>query len=462
MAEQQLEIKPQAGPQETFLSCDADFVVFGGAAGGGKTWALLLEDLRHLDNPKFGSVTFRRTFTQIDQEGGLWQKSIEIYPLVGAKPNVSKHRWTFPKGSRAGFAHAATRKDVYNYQGGEIALLKFDEITHFKEDEVFYLISRNRSTSGVKAYIRATCNPDPDSWLASFLDWWIAEDGYAIKERSGVVRWFARSEDGFLWADTKEELLELHPQIDPEQPMSFSFILSRLKDNKKLLESDPSYRSKLLNLPKVEREKLLGDEDRGGNWKIREAKGLYFKQQYFEIINSLPTELCFTRAWDFAGTKPNTSNRDPDWTIGLRGGKAKDGTLYLDDMVFIREEPGPTERLYQKTVIRDGKEIRQLIPQDPGEAGKKVAQHRMTLDGLQGHSVRPIRRTGSKEVNAEPASAYAEKGLIKIKRAHWNKFFFQQVEEFPEGNHDDIVDCLSDLVNHAPKYTTGTARAEAV
>jgi hypothetical protein len=75
---------------------------------------------------------------------------------------------------------------VYDWQGAQIPLICFDELTHFRAHQFFYMVSRNRSTCGVRPYIRATCNPDADSWVANFLAWWIdPETGFPIPERAG-------------------------------------------------------------------------------------------------------------------------------------------------------------------------------------------------------------------------------------------------------------------------------------
>ncbi|MFS6779604.1 terminase large subunit domain-containing protein, partial [Staphylococcus aureus] len=128
--------------------------------------------------------------------------------------------------------------------------------------------SRNRSTCGVRPYVRATTNPDADSWVAEFISWWIDQKtGYAIPERSGVLRWFVRIGDNIIWADHPEEL-EMYTMPGPggeEVPIpakSVTFISSKLTDNKILMAADPGYMANLMSLPLVERERLLG-----GNWK---------------------------------------------------------------------------------------------------------------------------------------------------------------------------------------------------
>ena len=162
--------RPQKGKQEKFLACSADICIYGGAAGGGKSYALLLEPLRHIGNKQFAAVTFRRTNPQILSPGGLWSESFNIYSLLGATPKLSpKPMWVFPSGATITFSHLEMESTKYDWQGSQIPLIMFDELTHFSESVFFYMLSRNRSMCGVKPYIRATCNPDADSWVANFI-----------------------------------------------------------------------------------------------------------------------------------------------------------------------------------------------------------------------------------------------------------------------------------------------------
>lgn len=451
---QVIVIRPQVGPQEDFLATPADIALFGGAAGAGKSWALMLEPLRHIHNPRFGGVIFRRTFPQIAQEGGLWERSEELYPLLGAKPNKANVRWRFPSGARIRFAHMQHETDMLNYQGGEIAYLAFDELTHFTERMFFYLLSRNRSMSGVNPYVRATTNPDPDSWVRRFIDWWIGPDGYAIPERSGRIRWFARVGDQVVWADTKQQLLDENQAIEPTDPLSFTFVLSRLKDNPALMARDPSYRTKLRALSHVERERLLGDEERGGNWDVRAAAGLLFKRQWVEVVDQVPAGLTVIRAWDFAGTQPSPTNPDPDWTVGVKVGRDAHGTHWILDAVRTRSTPAEVQKLFIATAKADGPGVVQVIPQDPGEAGKTVAQQRTVLPELRGHAVRAVRPTGDKVTRFTQASSLAEQGLLKLQRGAWNDWYVSDLEAFPDATHDDTADATSDAINHVPAPST--------
>ena len=157
-----ISLKPQPGPQEKFLGSQADFAIYGGQAGGGKTWSLLMEPLRHRHVQDFGAVVFRRTMPQITNEGGLWDESQKLYPGAGGIPRQSpKMDWRFGgtshrPTSKITFSQMQYENNCYDWQGSQIPLLLFDEITHFTEKQIFYMLSRNRSTCGVRPYARAT------------------------------------------------------------------------------------------------------------------------------------------------------------------------------------------------------------------------------------------------------------------------------------------------------------------
>lgn len=271
-------IKPQKGYQMMALSSVADIVIGGGAAGVGKTFTLLLEPLRHKDVKGFGAVIFRRTYTQIRSEGGLWDASKKIYSLVsGAKPKESSYEWFFGKSSKLKFSHLEYEKNIYDWQGSEIPLIGFDELTHFSKSMFFYLLSRNRSTCGVAPYVRATCNPDPDSWVAEFISWWIdPETGFPIPERQGVVRYFVRDGESYIWGDSKKEVAEkakyyLEPLIEGAKGLakyedfikSVTFIGGSIYDNAELLKVNPEYLGNLASQSDEEKSRLLH-----GNWKV--------------------------------------------------------------------------------------------------------------------------------------------------------------------------------------------------
>jgi hypothetical protein len=307
------QIRPQAGPQESFLATPADIAIYGGSAGGGKSFGLLLEPLRHVGNGKFGGVIFRRQAVEVRKQGGLWDESAGLYTNIpGAKAREQMLDWQFPGGARISFGHLETESDKYTWKGAQVPFIGFDELTAFSKTQFFYMLSRNRSTCGVRPYIRATTNPDADSWVADLIVWWIdRETGYAIPERSGVLRYFIRRGEDLIWADSREQLLAENAGSIPAEVKSLTFIRSTLEDNKILMEKDPTYLGNLMAQTLVERERLLK-----GNWKIRPSAGLYFKRSYFEVIDAAPAGLPAVRSWDLAATE-KTEGNDPDWTVGL-------------------------------------------------------------------------------------------------------------------------------------------------
>lgn len=265
----ELLLQPQPR-QRDFLESDADICLFGGSAGSGKSLSLLLDFARAelLKLPHYGGVIFRRTYPEIRNEGGLWDESGLWYPLLGGVPNESRLSWSFPSGATIRFSHLQHEKDVYRWQGSQLSRVGFDEVTHFGRKMIFYLMSRMRSPHGIKPKMRLTCNPDAESWLAGFIDWWIDPVGYPYANRSGVIRWFIVLKGDVVWGQTKEELTELYPSC---QPKSFTFISAKLTDNPALLQKDPGYLANLEAQDPVERARLLD-----GNWKARKSESKLF------------------------------------------------------------------------------------------------------------------------------------------------------------------------------------------
>jgi len=431
-------IEPQEGPQTDFIESDADIVIYGGAAGGGKTFGLLLDPLAHRNVSAFGGTIFRRTMVQVTNEGGLWDTSMTLYPLFHAKPRAHVHEWRFPSGMSMSFGNLEYEKDVLNYQGAQIPWIGFDELTHFTENQFFYMLSRNRSTSGVRARIRATCNPDPDSWVKKFILWWLDDEGrFPRADRSGKLRWFIRINDAIHWADTKGEIHAQFGNGDEIQPKSVTFIAAKLEDNKILMKSDPAYLGNLLAMNRVDRARL-----KDGDWNARASAGSLFKREWFPIVDTVPDGwISAIRFWDRAATKPSETNKDPDWTRGLKIYKYGNGTWCVVDLRSARDTPGQIETLVKTTATHDTQAVKIMSQQDPGSAGVSEAEHFIRM--LAGYDVHVETMSKDKVTRAKPVSAQAEAGNIRVLRAPWNEDFFSELENFPDGAHDDIVDVLS-------------------
>lgn len=452
--------KPQPGPQTAFCTTRADICIYGGAAGGGKTRGLLLDAAKHHDVPGYSAVIFRRESPQIRNPGGLWDASTAVYIDFGAQPSSSVLEWRFPSSAVVKFAHLQYESDRFAWQGTELAYLAFDELTHFTEAQVFYLLSRCRTTCGVRPRVRATCNPDADSWVAGFIAWWIGEDGFPIPERAGVLRYMARNDDKIVWGDTREEVREQVPELFAEALAagaslddlikSVTFIPSKLDDNPALTSKDPTYRGSILAQGMVERARLLH-----GNWKVRVVAGTMFKRAWFPIVDrsDIHPRARFLRFWDRAATPANGAN-DPDFTAGALLAVHGDD-VWVVDMRHARLSSAGNEKLVHEAAVGDTVRVPQRMEQEPGSSGVDVIDH-YKRNVLKGFDFAGIRSTGSKIERATALSAAAEPrddaqfGRVKLVSGAWNLAFLDEAEAFPPPNgkgHDDQVDAAAGAFN---------------
>jgi predicted phage terminase large subunit-like protein len=412
------------------MACTADILIFGGGAGGGKSWSLLLEGLRHVTEPRFNAVIFRRTMPEVRNSGGLWDESKTLYAPTGARAYEQTTEWVFPSGANVKFAGLQYEQDLQNWTGSQITLLGFDQLETFTEQQFFYLMSRNRSRSGIRPYIRATCNPQP-GWLADFIGWWIDPDsGLPIPERSGVVRWFVRENLSLVWGASWGELRERFPYIPSK---SVTFIPANVYDNPILLDRDPGYLASLHALSYVDRERLLHQ-----NWKIRPTAGTVFPPGCMEIVDpeQVPEKGQRVRYWDKA------NSIDGDYTAGARLCRGKDGVFYIEDMQRVRALSSIRDKLILSVAQMDSKEVQVGVEQEGGAAGKESADATVKL--LTGWRVHPDKVTGDKVTRADVWATQAQAGRIKLVRGAWNGDFLSECYAFPtEGVHDDQVDAVS-------------------
>lgn len=418
---------------------------------------MLTEAARHHAISGYVAKIFRRTFAQVAGGGGLWDKTFELYPHLQGKANNSELSWDFPAGSYVGFGHLQHEKDKYSHQGKEYAFIGFDEADHFDWSQIWYLYSRNRSTCGVRPVMRWTTNPNPDHPIKEFIRWWLDEKGqFPDLAKAGVVRWFVRdAKERVLWHDEDAEefwqyVKAMRSEVDPSfKPTSVTFIPASIDDNPALLEKDPGYKSRLMSLPLVERQRLLY-----GDWLVKPAAGLYFKREWWQIAHRLPKKgfSLLVRSWDLAGSKARVGEKPVsttlDYVAGALWGVTEDRRYYMLDLKHFKGTPGEVQQMVKATAEADRNEwghVLVLVPQDPGQAG--VDQ----IDGysriLSGFDLRTRRPTGSKITRASGFSAQLEQGNVSMLYAPWNEVVIAEHEQFPDGPHDDIVDANSDAIN---------------
>ena len=177
-----------------------------------------------------------------------------------------------------------------------------------------------------------------------------------------------------------------------------------------------------------------------------------FKREWFQIVDGVTEGGAQCRAWDLAATHQSAINVDPDYTVGLKGTRTADGTFYITNMQRLRSSPGMRDQAILEAANLDGTSCTVRMPQDPGQAGKSQAEHFARL--LAGFSLRILSVSGDKKTRASPAASQAEFDKIKLVRGHWNEDFLDELCNFPNDAHDDIVDALSDLIDELSGATT--------
>lgn len=267
------------------LACNADIIIGGGSRGGSKTWSLVMEGLKDIGQPNFSGLIVRNERDDLTQ---AIDYSTKMYSQYGNFNRARDDRtWNFNAGGKLRFSYYGDNIDDFKkrFQGKQYNYIGIDEIAHMPYEKFKYLVTCNRNGVGLRNRIWGTCNPDPDSWVRKFIDWWIGPDGFPIPERDGILRYCfmdGDTPDTIYWGDTPDEVYEQCKDIiDPlwndayaamgydKKRMfvkSVTFVRAGLEQNVKLMLSDPNY---LANLAQQSDEQRARDLE--GNWNFKSA-----------------------------------------------------------------------------------------------------------------------------------------------------------------------------------------------
>jgi predicted phage terminase large subunit-like protein len=384
--------------QKVFLRTNSLEALFGGAAGGGKSSALLMAALQYVDTPGYSAILFRRTYADLSLPGALMDR------FVSWMSNYDDVRWnrnsfiaTFPSGARISFGYLNNANDYLRYKGSEFQFIGMDEVTEIRESDYRYLFSRlrrpaNGPVSQIPLRMRCASNPAPN---------WVRQRFIVEGKNEGRI-----------------------------------FVPSTLKDNPGI-DAD-SYRQALQALDPVERRRL----EEGDWWST--TLGSLFDRTSFVVIDGheipeITSAARVVRYWDLAATEPNQSNPDPDWTVGtlmLFDG----GIAYVLDVRKARVRGEKVEQLIAQTAAEDGHGVAIRMEQEPGSSGKALMDQyaRYVVPGYDFGAIRP---TGDKVTRARPFAAAAANGNVRLVRAPWLSDWLDEFSSFPESaNHDDQVD----------------------
>jgi hypothetical protein len=274
---------PNAGPQTEFLAASEQEVLYGGAAGGGKSYGLLADPMRYFDNPNFNGIILRRTNDELREL--LW-KSQELYPKAfqGAKWQEKKSQWTFPSGAKLWLTYLERDQDVLRYQGQAFTYIAFDELTQYASPFAWtYMRSRLRTTDQtLPIYMRGTTNPGGPGhgWVKKmFIDPAPANKKFIAKD-----------------LDSGNDLVYPEGHARAGEPLFHRrFIPASLYDNPYLTE-DGAYEANLLSLPEMQRRQLLE-----GDWGVADGAAFSEFRPNVHVIEpyDIPSEWVRFRSCDY-------------------------------------------------------------------------------------------------------------------------------------------------------------------
>lgn len=385
-----IPIEPTPRQAEFLLNPERE-VLYGGAAGGGKSEGLLAAAAQYVDVPSYAALLLRRTYADLSLPGALMDRADSWWAGTAAEWKEAKKTWQFPSGATITFGYLETERDKFRYASSEFQFVGFDELTQFTRTQFLFLNSRLRRLEGSKIPIRLRAGSNP----GGIGHEWVGER--------------------FIFGDK-------------------TFIPAKVSDNPHLDQAE--YVKSLMELDPVTRRQLLD-----GDWGARLIGGM-FKRESMAIVDDYPREIDLVRYWDLAATEVSANNADPDWTVGLLLGRSPDGVYWVIDVKRMRGTPREVEALIAHTASEDGPGVKIRMEQEGGASGKSMIDY-YRRDTLSRYDFKGNRPSGNKRVRAGPISSQAEAGNLKIVRGRWNRAFLDELELFDQGLHDDQVDALS-------------------
>lgn len=459
-----------------------DVILIGGGAGGGKSTICLTKNLDGVEDPYFICTVLRRTQPELKRPGGLVSESKSIYPHFSGIYKTQAMKWVFPSGAEISFAAIGSDDDLGGWQGSQLVRVMIDEAgEEWTQHQVLFLLSRMRSSkSKIHPQLIMTANPNRHSFLKSWVDFCLDDEGVPKEGTENKIRWFVVENNEPKWADSPEELYSLYGSgkimalgLSPEEmakhppeklfiPKSFRFIPTNVYDNPYLLPpKNMSYLANLLAQPRVNQLRFLK-----GSW-IAQAEGSgFWKSSWIEIVDKVPDEPGMTRVrgYDLAGTEKSEVNPDPDYTAGTLLCRSRNGTYYIEHAERYRKRTGDVIDRIISTAKYDGtSRVTVAIPKDPGQAGKAFYSHLVRVLSENGIITRPDPSvsTAGKVARFLPFASLCQAGNVKMVRGEWNDDFISELEAFDGGRkgHDDFVDSVATAFNtmaknmHLPSFS---------
>ena len=450
--DEKFTLAPASIPQEQFLDSESTVTLYHGSAGGGKTFAIIISLVKFALRKNTTAVVFRRTSTQLRQNGGIWQEATAIFKRMFGKDVIIRNRdmeiYVRSTNATIKFSHLQHQSDINNHLGAQYSLIVFDEATLFPFEEMIlplFCRLRNARVDYTPQILWAT-NPMYNHGIYHWInDFYLDEFGIPTEEKSNVERYFVLQNNKPLWYNTRKEAEAIHGS-GPDSPVqSFRAIRAHVTQNIPLMKANPGYIASLKALPDIKRRIFLD-----GSWTAREEEaGLILRSMFNMVEHPNINARKRVRSFDLASQPVSTQSPNPDWTRGVLISKDDRGIYTVEDIVSLRDRPHIVEQLIYDCAEDDPSGTVTTYPIDPGQAGIARAADMKRHLAEKGKSCKIIRPNKSKRTRFLAFSAIAEAGYVNVVRADWNEEFFNELEEFTglkTRERDDMVDCCSDAV----------------
>ncbi len=433
---------------------EVDILLTGGSAGSGKSFLSLLKAVKLVQDPAAKIMILRLSYPMLKD---LISASKQIYPQFGGVYKTQARTWVFKNGAEIDFK--AMPRDLYEVQGWERTTYIVDESAEFQLEDILALMGRLRSaTYKGKMSLLLTCNPSKTSFLLPFVEFALDQEGVPLPGTENRIRYFVVQNNHVKWADSPEELYEKYGnglKLGVEfVPLKFKFIPMHCTDNTALMKADPGYVGRLLSAPRVNVLRLYH-----GSWYAAVAGSTMVTENMFEIVDHPPINpVAKYRGWDLASGIPNESNNFKcDWTVGVLMSKDSVGNFYIEDVVRFQKQIDGVLKGIKDTAWQDGLDIVQIVPTDPGQAGKVAIKFYTNFLAENGITSRTesCNPHANKVTRFGPFASVAANGGIKIVRGDWNRDWFDEVCFFTgkKGETDDQADATSTAFNTVCRST---------
>jgi len=435
---------------------EVDILLTGGGAGSGKSFLAVLKAAMWASSDSAAKVMILRLSYPMLKD--LISASKQICPHFGATYKTQARTWVFPNGAEIDFK--AMPRDLYEVQGWERTHFIVDEGAEFQQEDILAIMSRLRSaTYKGKMSILITCNPSKTSFLLPWVEFSLDQEGVPLPGTEDKIRYFVVQNNHMKWADSPEELYEKCgnglKKGTEFVPMKFCFIPMLCTDNTDLMRADPGYVGRLLSQPRVNVLRLYR-----GSWYASVEGSSMVNEDMFEIVDHPPINpVSKVRGWDLAASVPNEANQFKcDWTVGVLMSKDEFGTFYIEDVVRFQQQIDGVLKGIKETAWQDGLDIVQIIPTDPGQAGKVATRFYTTYLAEHGVSSRVdgVNPHANKATRFGPFASVAANNNVKLVKGEWNRWWLDEVCFFTgkKGDSDDQADATSTAFNQLSRTVT--------